>query len=313
MDRKTLTVRFTSASVVVATVVIAAVLALRAVSPALRHPVVAAGATASPSQLTEGHEPGTFAPTLASPSSSAARPRALATGDTKSGAGKPSTTRAAVDPASVAPPRSSQLSTPAVSRSVAQTPTRRDPIGQRESRGGARPATSTSPSSAATYRAPRPPNIASAAAPGVAVVDSAAAGYLFNAINQARAKHGLPALGWDPRLAKSAGAHTIRMARSGIMSHQLPAESNLEAREAAAAVPGKVEGECIGWYSDISNGGVTAAKWLHDAMMAEGPPARGTANHYSTILNLHASHVGINVVTDPVQKKVWITEDYAAE
>lgn len=134
---------------------------------------------------------------------------------------------------------------------------------------------------------------------------------VFNAINQARAAHGVPPLVYGWLLRGTANAHNQRMANANDMEHQLVGEPSLGDRLTAAGVAWGYCEENIGWNSDTSNNGVPGALALHQMMMAEGPPAPGTGNHYSNILSPSVHRVGVNVILDNVHHKIWLTEDFA--
>src|SRR5438046_10362393 len=57
---------------------------------------------------------------------------------------------------------------------------------------------------------------------------------LFEALNRERAAQSLSALQWDDARFKAARQHALRMAHLNLLEHQLPSESDLDARLAAA-------------------------------------------------------------------------------
>ncbi len=82
---------------------------------------------------------------------------------------------------------------------------------------------------------------------------------LFNAVNQERKTHGLPALSSDEALANAARKHAQRMAEQGTLSHQLPGEPSLPARAKAA-------GAHFSWLSENVDEGPSATA-IHQSFM----------------------------------------------
>lgn len=99
------------------------------------------------------------------------------------------------------------------------------------------------------------------------------------------------------------------MAQANTLSHQLPDEPRLGVRVTSAGVTWTSCGENVGVYSDISNGGITAAQAIQAAFMAEGPGG----GHYENIMATKFTHVGVSVVYDAKNHKIWVTEDFATE
>lgn len=170
---------------------------------------------------------------------------------------------------------------------------------------------------AVTY-VPDPPSVAAAAAgPRTAVQattatwaeESAAAQWLFDKINSERAANGLPALRRDSRLDASAHQHNLAMAKANTLSHQLPGEPNAGQRMSAQGVVWTQSGENAGMSGELANSGITAASKANEAMMNEGPGG----GHYDNLMGTAFDHVGVSVVYDPFNHKMWITEDFAAE
>lgn len=161
-------------------------------------------------------------------------------------------------------------------------------------------ASDSRPRSAST--APRT-TAARSAAPGQSADRWATA--VVAAINSARAHEGLTALTTAPGLVTSADDHNLTMAASNTLSHQLPGEPDLGAREAAAGVSWSAAGENIGWTSEISQAG---ALGIEASMLGETAPNDG---HRRNILSASFTAIGVDVHVDRAHGRLWITEDFA--
>lgn len=128
---------------------------------------------------------------------------------------------------------------------------------------------------------------------------------VFQAINQSRAANGLAPLTWSNALARSARQHDLAMQAANTLSHQLPGEAFFSDRERQQGVNWTWAAENIGENSDQSTAGALA---LHQAMMSEKPPDDG---HRQNILTTSGNIVGIDIVIDPRNGKLWLTEDFA--
>jgi uncharacterized protein YkwD len=95
------------------------------------------------------------------------------------------------------------------------------------------------------------------------------------------------------------------MAAVDTMSHQLPGEAELGARQSAQGVRWSFAAENIGWSSRLNTAG---AQRIEAAMLAETPPNDG---HRQNILSRQANSIGIDVVLDSAHGKLWLTEDFA--
>lgn len=115
---------------------------------------------------------------------------------------------------------------------------------------------------------------------------------LFDLLNGARAKAGLPPLAWDARLATAAQRHTQAMADRQRLAHQLPGEPELERR--LAAVPLDSSGENVASGPDIPS--------IHNGFM-HSPP------HRANILNPSFDAVGIGIARRGAD--LWATQDFA--
>ncbi len=107
---------------------------------------------------------------------------------------------------------------------------------------------------------------------------------LFAVLNHERTAQGLSALQWDNALFKAARQHALRMADLNMLEHQLPSESNLEARlaEAGARFSVIAENIAIGPNSQIIHAG-----WMN------------SPGHRKNILDPQLTSVGIAAVHGP--------------
>jgi uncharacterized protein YkwD len=128
-----------------------------------------------------------------------------------------------------------------------------------------------------------------------------AAGAVFAAINQSRGGAGLPALQWSAGLGRSAHAHNLAMAAAGQLSHQLPGEAPLGTRVSRQGVPWGWAGENVGELGTLSS---AAALVLEQLML-------GDLAHRLNILTNTGTMVGVDVVFDANQHRLWLTEDFA--
>jgi len=117
---------------------------------------------------------------------------------------------------------------------------------------------------------------------------------LFDAANRDRAARRLPALLWDPALARAARNHALLMARSGAISHQFPGEQGLSSRIAQAGVRSSLVAENVGDADD--------ARSLHDAWMK-------SPQHRANLLDSHVNAVGIGVAEQ--NGLLFAVEDFA--
>jgi hypothetical protein len=107
---------------------------------------------------------------------------------------------------------------------------------------------------------------------------------LFEALNRERTAQGLPALQWDNALFKAARRHALLMLNLNKLEHQLPNESNLEARlaEAGARFGAIAENIAVG-----PNPGGIHAGWMD------------SPGHRKNILDPRLTSVGIAAVRGP--------------
>jgi uncharacterized protein YkwD len=140
---------------------------------------------------------------------------------------------------------------------------------------------------------------------GATKTEASIANVVFKAINHDRASNGLAPLSWCPELANSARQHDLAMAKAGTLAHQLDGEAGLGERENEQGVSWSEAGENIGYDGSLS---VNGALELHQLMMAEQPPDDG---HRQNILSQDFDVVGVDILLDPRNGVLWLTEDFA--
>lgn len=113
-------------------------------------------------------------------------------------------------------------------------------------------------------------------------------------INQDRAQHGVPALGWNEWLAQAARKHAAEMARRGQLSHQFDAEPGLRERLAATSVRFNASAENVAF-------GPTAAGINDDWMHSPG--------HRANILDPKYNDIGVAVARSGNQ--LYAVADFA--
>jgi uncharacterized protein YkwD len=117
---------------------------------------------------------------------------------------------------------------------------------------------------------------------------------LFKLLNIARHHAGLEELQWDPKLAKSAQAHSEQMAQHSDLSHLFPGEPDLEQR--------------------VGSTGVRFDSVAENVAIADDPEAAHLAlmnspGHRANILSPKYNAVGLAVVR--VKERIYITQDFA--
>jgi len=142
-------------------------------------------------------------------------------------------------------------------------------------------------------------------APASSATENQIAQAVFQAINQSRAANGLAPLKWDTALVNSAKQHNLAMQAANTLSHQLPGEADLGARETQQGIHWTFAAENIGVTTDQSENGALA---LHQAMMNEKPPDDG---HRQNILTRVGTLVGVAILIDQQHGELWLTEDFA--
>jgi uncharacterized protein YkwD len=117
---------------------------------------------------------------------------------------------------------------------------------------------------------------------------------LFEALNRERAAQGLSAMQWDAALFKAARLHALRMANLNMLEHQLPNESDLEARLAEAGARFSVIAENIAVGSTPP---IIHAGWMD------------SPGHRKNILDPRLTSVGIAAVHG--QGGLFAVEDFS--
>lgn len=161
---------------------------------------------------------------------------------------------------------------------------------------------------ATTAPPPRLPAPASHAPPpstGLSTPTASIAAAVVAAINSARAQQGLSALTVSADLQASAHAHDLAMATANQLSHQLPGEPDIGARETNAGVTWTAAGENIGWTTDMTQAGALS---IEASMVGETPPNDG---HRRNILSSTFTVIGVDIYLDPAHGRLWLTEDFA--
>jgi uncharacterized protein YkwD len=130
---------------------------------------------------------------------------------------------------------------------------------------------------------------------------------VFAALNLERLAHGLSPLRLNQHLVRSARYHNLRMATANTLSHQLPNEPSFTDREADFGYRWSTAAENCSVNPDVSLAGVLQLERL---MYNERPP--GETGHRQNILSRAYRDVGIAVLIDPVNQRVWMTEDFGA-
>jgi uncharacterized protein YkwD len=123
-------------------------------------------------------------------------------------------------------------------------------------------------------------------------------------LNAERKAHHLPALALSSKLDSSARTHTLAMDKAKTLSHQLPHERNFVQRIEATGYRWVALGENVAWTTATSTAGIEA---IQSAMYNEKAPNDG---HRLNILNTTYRQVGISVVYDATQHRLWLTEDF---
>jgi uncharacterized protein YkwD len=137
--------------------------------------------------------------------------------------------------------------------------------------------------------------------------EAQAANAVFNQINAARAQANLPALQWSNLLVNSAHKHNLTMMADNQLAHQLPNEPDPGTRVRQAGVNWMFVAENIGESSDYLDS-INAATSLDQDMLNEKPPNDG---HRKNILSSEVTIIGVNVLVDTQNQRIWLTEDFA--
>lgn len=121
---------------------------------------------------------------------------------------------------------------------------------------------------------------------------------IFNLINEERARHHLPALRWDERVARLARAHSAEMRDRGKLNHVSPQTGAPMQRAHGAGIYPSLLLENIAVASSPDG--------VHAALMA-------SPGHRANILHPDATEIGIGVVVAIVedgQRQIWVTQDF---
>jgi uncharacterized protein YkwD len=150
-------------------------------------------------------------------------------------------------------------------------------------------------------------------APGTAnaatAQETAIAQAVLAELNAERAAVGAPKVTMHAQLVASAAGHNAKMASSNQMSHQLPGEASFDKHITNAGYPtGRAMAENLGVNAAMTQAG---AIHLEKMMFAEGPGAGTAHGHYTNIVNKAYKNVGISILFDLKNKKLWLTEDFA--
>lgn len=149
---------------------------------------------------------------------------------------------------------------------------------------------------------------ATASVPTMTAQERQWAGTVLAMVNKERAANHLASVASDSDLVASAFAHDVVMAKDESLSHQLPGEPTPDRRMVAAGyTPLILWGENVGWNGNSSVYGVDQ---METTMYNEKAPYDG---HRENILNPKLKCIGIAVYIDPVQYRVWLTEDFATK
>jgi uncharacterized protein YkwD len=144
-------------------------------------------------------------------------------------------------------------------------------------------------------------------APRMTRVEALWATAVYTLLNVERLLHGRLPLRLNRHLVRSARYHNARMARANSLSHRLPHEPAFTAREVAFGYDWSTAAENCSVNPDVSKQGVLQ---LQRMMYHERPP--GETGHRENILSRNYRDVGIAVLIDPRNHRVWMTEDFGA-
>ena len=144
-------------------------------------------------------------------------------------------------------------------------------------------------------------------APRMTRIEALWATAVYTMLNVERLLHGRLPLRLNRHLRKSARYHNARMARANSLSHQLPHEPAFTAREVAFGYNWSTAAENCSVNPDVSERGVLQ---LQRMMYHERPP--GETGHRENILSPNYRDVGIAVLIDLKNQRVWMTEDFGA-
>lgn len=134
---------------------------------------------------------------------------------------------------------------------------------------------------------------------------------MLDQMNHERVRNHIHSLSMVGSLRVSASAHDGRMAAYNQMSHRLPGEPDLAPRIVAAGYsPWCYVAENVAWTTDISWDGSLGVSYLQNYMYTEKAPDNG---HRLNILNPKLHNVGITIIYNSSERKIWITQDFGSQ
>jgi uncharacterized protein YkwD len=134
---------------------------------------------------------------------------------------------------------------------------------------------------------------------------SALAQALFTALNDARQRAGLPELSWSAELQRSAAGHNQQMASANELAFRIGDEPALGVRQANQGVLGSYAAENV---ASTRATGLAGALAVHQQMLTEQAP---DDSRRQNLLSPAVNTVGIDVLLDPANGQMWITQDFA--
>ncbi|MBL8230776.1 MAG: CAP domain-containing protein [Bryobacterales bacterium] len=123
---------------------------------------------------------------------------------------------------------------------------------------------------------------------------------IFDAVNQERARRGIPALQWNSRLAEVARQHSVAMATRGFFSHTDPLRGDLGRRLARAKV---AYTSCAENIYRQSGSGDPARRALEGWLASPG--------HRDAMLEPDFRETGLGAASGP-RNGCWITQIFLA-
>ena len=131
---------------------------------------------------------------------------------------------------------------------------------------------------------------------------------VFAALNAARRELQLPPLEWDAGLQRSAAGHNLAMAAAGELEPRVGREPALGAREANQGVHGDYAAENLACTPLAGLTELAGALAAQQSMLAERTP---DGSRRQNLLSTTVNAVGIGVLADPADGRLWLTEDFA--
>lgn len=119
---------------------------------------------------------------------------------------------------------------------------------------------------------------------------------LLALVNGERGRHGLPALGFDPRLRALAREHCGKMIAAGRLGHDFAGYPDLERRAGTAGLPYSKIGE------NVARSATFVMRFFHEALMAS--PA-----HRENILDRDYTHLGLGIAQNG--DTYYVTQEFA--